>query len=135
MRNGGERWDEILGRHKRGTEAVLGQGGKEQADGVKKMNIYQKVPCDGSMNVADSHPYDSDGSMQTKAEALACRTSRAASLDSPTSADPSRTADDEQDDEMSEPTQTTTAEKRKVNEAAKELWALLSITASAHVGS
>ena len=36
-------------------------------------------------------------------------------------ADPSRTVDDDQDDEMPEPTQTTSAEKRKVDETAKEL--------------
>ena len=36
-------------------------------------------------------------------------------------ADPSRTVNDDQDDEMSEPTQTTSAEKRKVDETAKEL--------------
>ena len=47
------------------------------------------------------------------------------SLDIPTIADPSRTADDEQDDDMSEPTQTTTAERRKVDGTAKELRALL----------
>ena len=34
-------------------------------------------------------------------------------------ADPSRTVDDDQDDEMSEPTQTTSAEKRQVDETAK----------------
>ena len=50
----------------------------------------------------------------------------------PTIADPSGTADDEQYDEMTEPAQTTTAEKRKVDETAKELWALLPITASSH---
>ena len=36
-------------------------------------------------------------------------------------ADPSRTVDDDQDDEMPEPTQTTSAEKRKVDETANEL--------------
>ena len=34
-------------------------------------------------------------------------------------ADPSRSVDDDQDDEMPEPTQTTSAEKRKVDGTAK----------------
>ena len=57
------------------------------------------------------------------------------SLDIPTIAHPSRTADDEQDDEMSEPTQMTSAEKRKVDESVKKLRASLAITASSHASS
>ena len=56
------------------------------------------------------------------------------SPDIPTIAD-LRIADDEQNEDMSEPTQVTTAEKRKVDEAAKELRALLPITASSHSSS
>ena len=55
-----------------------------------------------------------------------------ASLDISTVADPSRSADDEQDDEMSEPTQMTRAEKRKADESAKALRASLPIAASSH---
>ena len=40
-------------------------------------------------------------------------------------ADPSRFVNDDQDDEMPEPTQTTRAEKRKVDETAKELRTLV----------
>ena len=58
-----------------------------------------------------------------------------ASLDIPPIADPSRIADDEQDDEMSEPTQTTITEERKVDETAKVLRALLPITAPSHASS
>ena len=50
-------------------------------------------------------------------------------------ADPSRLVDDDQDDEMSEPTQTTSAEERKVDETTKELRAPLSITSSSHASS
>ena len=48
---------------------------------------------------------------------------------------PSRPVDDDHDDEMSEPTQMTTAETRKVDETAKELRASLPITASPHARS
>ena len=63
-----------------------------------------------------------------------------ASLHNPTVADQSRTADedvdeDERDDEMSEPTQMTNAEKRKANEAAEGLRASLPIAASPHARS
>ena len=58
-----------------------------------------------------------------------------ASLDFPTIADPSRIANDEHDDEMSEPTQTSTAEKRKAHEAAIKLRALLPLTSSSHASS
>ena len=58
-----------------------------------------------------------------------------ASLVIPTVADPSRPADDEQDSEMSELTQMTSAERRKVDETAKELRASLPVTASSHVSS
>ena len=50
-------------------------------------------------------------------------------------AEPSRTVDDDRDDEMSEPTQTMNAEKRKVNETAKESRAPLPITTSSHTSS
>ena len=50
-------------------------------------------------------------------------------------AEQSRTVDDDRDDEMPEPTQTMNAEKRKVDETAKELRALLSITTSSHASS
>ena len=61
----------------------------------------------------------------------------------PTTLDPSRTADecedeDEWDDEMSEPTQTKKAEKRKefqTDEIAKELRASSPMTDSSHVSS
>ena len=56
-------------------------------------------------------------------------------LDIPTVADPSRTADDEQDDEMPEPTQMTSAENRKEDETAKEFRASLPIATSSHVSS
>ena len=58
-----------------------------------------------------------------------------ASLNIPTIVDPSRNADDGQVDEMSEPTQTSTAEKRTVDEAAKNYGDLLPITASSHASS
>ena len=58
-----------------------------------------------------------------------------ASLDISTFADPSRTADGEQDDEVSEPTQMTRAEKRKADETAKELRASLPIAGSSHASS
>ena len=62
------------------------------------------------------------------------------SLDIPTVADPSRTAgedvdEDKQDDEMSEPTHMTSAEKRKVDGTAKEFRASLPITASSRASS
>ena len=68
---------------------------------------------------------------------------RAASLHNPTVADPSRTADedvdeDERDDVMSEPTQITKAEKRKeiqTDETAKELRAPLPKADSSHASS
>ena len=50
-------------------------------------------------------------------------------------ADPSRTVDDDQDDGMAEPTQTMRAEKRKMDETAKELRALLPITTFSHASS
>ena len=49
--------------------------------------------------------------------------------------DPSRTVDDDQDDEMSEPTQTETAERRKTDETAKELRAPLPLTTFSHASS
>ena len=52
-----------------------------------------------------------------------------------TIADPSGTANDERDDEMSEPTQMTSAGKRKVDETAKELRASLPKPASSHASS
>ena len=66
-----------------------------------------------------------------------------APLHNPTVADPSRTADededeDERDDDMSEPTRTTNAEKRKkiqTDETAKELRAPLLVAASSHASS
>ena len=50
-------------------------------------------------------------------------------------ADPSRTVDDDQDDEIPELTQTTSAEKRKVDEKAKELRALLPIITLSNANS
>ena len=63
-----------------------------------------------------------------------------ASRHNPTVAEPSRTADedvdeDERDDELSEPTQITSAEKRKADKTAKELRASLPKAASSHVNS
>ena len=48
---------------------------------------------------------------------------------------PSLPVNDDHDDEMSEPTQMTTAETRKVDETAKDLRASLPITASPHARS
>ena len=50
-------------------------------------------------------------------------------------ADPSRSVDDDQDDEMPEPTQRTSAEKRNVNETAKELRVPLPITTFSRANS
>ena len=50
-------------------------------------------------------------------------------------ADPSRTVDDDQDDEIPEQTQTTSAEKRKVDEKAKELRAPLPIITFSNANS
>ena len=50
-------------------------------------------------------------------------------------ADSSPTVDDDQDDEVPEATQTTSAEKRKVDETAKEVQALLPITTFSHASS
>ena len=47
-------------------------------------------------------------------------------------AHPSRSVDDDQDDEMPEPTQTTSAERRKVDGTAEELRALLPRTTFSH---
>ena len=63
-----------------------------------------------------------------------------ASLHNPTVFDHSRTADgdvgeDERDDEMSEPTLMTSAEKRKADEIAKELRASLPTADSSHASS
>ena len=52
-----------------------------------------------------------------------------------TLAEPSQTVDDDRDDEMSEPTQTMNAEKRKVDETAKESRAPLPITTFPHASS
>ena len=62
------------------------------------------------------------------------------SLHNPTVVDQSRTADedvgeDERDDEMSEPTLMTSAEKRKADETAKELRASLPTADSSHASS
>ena len=57
------------------------------------------------------------------------------SIDILTAADSSRIVENEQDVEMSEPRQITSAEKRKVDETAKELRALLPRAASPHASS
>ena len=49
--------------------------------------------------------------------------------------EPSRTVDDDRDDEMSEPTQTMNAEKRKVDGTAEELRGPSPITTSSHASS
>ena len=48
---------------------------------------------------------------------------------------PSRTVDDDQDDEMPEPIQTTSAEKRKLDETAEELRVPLPVTTFSHASS
>ena len=50
-------------------------------------------------------------------------------------ADPSRTVDDDQDDDMPEPAQTTSVEKRKVDETAKVLRVLVPISTLSHTSS
>ena len=52
-----------------------------------------------------------------------------------TFAEPSRTVDDDRDDEMSEPSQTMNAAKRKVDETVEELRALSPTTTFSHASS